>query len=106
MTDPILNDSGMTELHLAAYYGDPEWVAACIAGGLDLGARSNNGYTPLHWAVDMGCVGTEAERIAVVRALVAAGADIHALTYDGEAPAETARQSTSEYLIPYLEERR
>ena len=95
----------MTELHLAAYHGDPEWVVACIAGGLDLGARSNNGYTPLHWAVDMGCVGPPESRIAVVRALVEAGADVMALNSRGETPAMTARQSTSEYLIPYLGER-
>jgi ankyrin repeat protein len=95
----------MTELHLAAYHGDPEWVAACIAGGLDLAARSNNSYTPLHWAVDMGCVGQPADRIAVVRALVEAGADITALNSNGETPAMTARQSTSEYLIPHLERR-
>lgn len=105
MSDPILNDSGMTELHLAAYNGDPEWVSACIAGGLDLRARSNNGYTPLHWAVDMGCVGATEDRIAVVRALVEAGADVTARSARGETPAETARQSTSEYLLPYLTER-
>ena len=105
MGDRILNDSGMTELHLAAYHGDPEWVAACIRGGLDLEARSNNGYTPLHWAVDMGCVGEPADRVAVVRALVAAGADATAPNARGETPAETARQSTSEYLIPHLEGR-
>jgi cytohesin len=102
VSDPVLNDSGMTELHLAAYHGDPEWVAACIAGGLELTARSNNGYTPLHWAVDMGCVGPRADRIAVVRALVEAGADVKAKTRSGETPATTARHSTSEYLIPYL----
>lgn len=106
MSDPVLNDSGMTELHLAAYHGDPDWVAACIAGGLDLGARSNNGYTPLLWAVDMGSVGLPEDRIAVVRTLVEAGTDIMALNANGETPAMTARQSTSEYLVPHLEGRR
>lgn len=102
MSDPILNESGMTELHLAAYYGDPEWVVACIAGGLDLDARSHNSYTPLHWAVDMGCVGEMDDRVAVVRALVAAGADTTARNARGETPAETAIHSTSQFLIPFL----
>jgi ankyrin repeat protein len=102
MSDPVLNDSGMTELLLAAYHGDPEWVAACIAGGLDPCARSKNGYTALHWAVDMGCVGAPEDRLAVVRILVAAGADVEALNGRGETVAETARQATSDYLIPLL----
>jgi ankyrin repeat protein len=100
--DEVLNDSGMTELHLAAYHGELDWVAGCIAGGLDVHARSNNGYTPLHWAVDMGCVGDPAERQAVVRALVAAGADITAVDHDGRSVAEVARDSTAEYLLPCL----
>jgi ankyrin repeat protein len=105
VTDPVLNDSGMTELHLAAYHGEPDWVANCIAGGLDVHARSNNGYTPLHWAVDMGCVGTREERIAVVVALIEAGADVNAVNVSNETPAQTAVHSTSEYLIPYFVKR-
>ena len=95
----------MTELHLAAYHGEPDWVAGCIAGGLAVNARSSNGYTPLHWAVDMGCVGKPEDRIAVVRALVEAGADVEAVDNGGETPAETAHHSTSEYLLPYFEKR-
>jgi ankyrin repeat protein len=102
VADPVLNESGMTELHLAVYHGDPEWVAACIAGGMDLTARSGNGYTPLHWAVSMGCVGSREEREAVVRALVAAGADPEALDLDGHTVRQVARFATSEYLLPLL----
>jgi ankyrin repeat protein len=103
MPDPVLNDSGMTELHLAAYHGDPGWVAACIAGGLDVNARAINGFTPLHWAVDMGCVGNPADRAAVVRALVAAGADRTAVDIAGQSVADRAVFCTSEYLLPYLD---
>ena len=85
-----------------AYHGDPVWVAACIAGGLDVNARDDNGYTPLHWAVDMGCVGDPAEREAVGRALVGAGADVAAVNGAGESVADTAVRSTSEYLLPLV----
>jgi ankyrin repeat protein len=76
MTDPLVNTQGMTELHLPAYEGDPVSVSTCLAGGLDVHVRDKNGYTPFHWAVDMGCPGEPADREAVVRALVAAGADV------------------------------
>ena len=102
MDDEPRNASGLTELHRAAYEGDPEWVAACIAGGMNVNARSNNGWTPLHWAVDMSCVGRKEDRIAVVKALVAAGADLAAVGAGNQTIVETAHLSTTEYLIPYL----
>jgi ankyrin repeat protein len=102
MDDEPRNDSGLTELHRAAYEGDPDWVAACIAGGMNVNARSHNGWTPLHWAVDMGCVGRAEDRIAVVKTLVTAGADLEAVGFGDQTIEETARQATSEYLIPFL----
>lgn len=43
MPDPIVHESGMTELHLSAYHGDPEWMRECIANGLDVNARTRKG---------------------------------------------------------------
>jgi ankyrin repeat protein len=103
--DEPRNASGLTELHRAAYEGELDWVVACIAGGMNVDARSHNGWTPLHWAVDMGCVGTREERIAVVRALIDAGADLGAVALDGRTIEDLARDSTSEYLIPHLRRR-
>jgi cytohesin len=100
--DEPRNASGLTELHRAAYEGDPEWVAACIAGGMNVNARSNNGWTPLHWAIDMGCVGRTEDRVAVVTALVAAGADLAAVGFENRTLEELARDSNTEYLIPHL----
>jgi cytohesin len=100
--DEPRNASGLTELHRAAYEGDPEWVAACIAGGMNVNARSNNGWTPLHWAVDMGCVGRSEDRVAIVQALVAAGADVDAVGVGGTTIEDAATNANCEYLLPHL----
>ena|SRR5579871_652159 len=74
--DPKLNERGMTELHLAAYYGELDWVENCLAGGLNVDVRDHGGYTPLHWAADMGLV--NGDREAIVATLIQAGADVNA----------------------------
>ncbi len=79
MNDIALNDDGMTELHLAAYHGELDWVQNCIEGGLDVNARDNDEFTPLHWAADMGMVCPDNnEREEIVRLLIEAEADINA----------------------------
>lgn len=85
MSDAALNKNGMTELHLAAYHGELDWVQNCIDGGLDVNARDKAGWTPLHWAADMGMVGPDdGEREAIVRLLISSGADANAVAADGE----------------------
>ena len=65
-------------------------------------ASEPDGTTPLHWAVDMGCVGRTEDRVAVVQALVAAGADLEAVGFGSRTVEETAYASNTEYLIPFL----
>lgn len=65
-----------TELHSAAYHGDLQWLKSCLEAGLSVDAKDQNGYTPLHWAADMGLV--DGDREEVVAALIQAGADINA----------------------------
>ena len=47
-----------------------EDVTACLDAGADVAARTDDGYTPLHWAA-----GTN-DNPAVIEALLAAGADL------------------------------
>ncbi len=100
MPDPIMNEQGLTELHLACYHGELDWVQNCLNGGLDVHARDNRGYTSLHWAVDMGLV--DGDREEVVATLIEAGADVNAQDHSGETVLATAKRSEAMSLIPLL----
>lgn len=95
-----MNEHGMTELHLAAYQGDLKWVENCLAGGMDVNAIDKNGYTPLHWVVDMGLL--DGEREEIVRVLVQAGSNLKARNFQGEMPIETAQRTESFHLVQIL----
>lgn len=83
MKDPTLNEHGMTELLLAAYHGELDWVRNCIQGGLDIQARDKGGMTPLHWVADMGMAGPSSEREEIVKLLIESGADVQAVDNAG-----------------------
>jgi hypothetical protein len=100
--EPRPGEKGMTELHYAAYCGNLAAVEASIKAGLDVNARDESGYTPLHWVADMGCVGSASERGGIVDALIAAGADVNVVDIDGETPLATAVRCTSDYLAERL----
>lgn len=72
---------GMTELHYAAYCGDPDAVAEYLTHGMKVDSKDDAGYTPLHWAVDMAMANHAPERVMAV--LLDAGADINARDNDG-----------------------
>ncbi|RYF84624.1 MAG: ankyrin repeat domain-containing protein, partial [Chitinophagaceae bacterium] len=78
MSDPVLNEQGMTELHLGAYHGELDWVQKCTSDGLNVNARDGSGMTPLHWVADMGLVGISSEREKIVRVLLQHGANVNA----------------------------
>jgi ankyrin repeat protein len=100
--NPILNDRGMTELHLAAYHGEREWVQNCLNGGLSPHARDKNGYTPLHWAADMGIVDGEREEITAL--LIRAGSDVNAKDNSGRTVLTVAIKAGNEDIIRQLRE--
>ena len=58
--------------------------ALLAAGGADLEARDDRGFTPLHRAANIN------ESLPVLEALLAAGADVHALNDGGVAPVQNA----------------
>jgi ankyrin repeat protein len=96
MPDPTVNERGMTELHLAAYHGELDWVTRCLAGGLSVHATDVAGYTPLCWAADMGVA--DGDREAVVEALIAAGSDVNARVGDETVLAIAKRAGNAEIV--------
>ena len=59
-------------------------VTACLDAGLNVSARTEDGYTPLHHAA------TESDDPEVVNALLAAGADPGSRDHDGDTPLSRA----------------
>ena len=78
---------GATPLHFGAA-GEGNWekiVERILAAGADVEARTTaKGETPLHWAADSG-------RVAVVRILLAAGADKTVKATDGRSALDMAK---------------
>ena len=100
MPDPIMNEQGLTELHLAAYHGELDWVRNCLTGGLDIHARDNGGYTPLHWVADMGVV--DGQREEIVTTLIQAGADVNAIDSSGRSVLTVARDAGNGEIVRLL----
>ncbi|KAL2152845.1 hypothetical protein VTH82DRAFT_4000 [Thermothelomyces myriococcoides] len=68
----------VSALHLAAH-ANPECARLLLEHGARVDIRDGQGRTPLHWAAEAG-------HEAVVRLLVAAGADLDAASHDGVTP--------------------
>jgi hypothetical protein len=71
----------MNKLHAAAYNGSAAEVAELLRLGADADSRDEKGFTPLHWATFRAAVTAMAK---VIDLLVAAGADVDAITDDGK----------------------
>jgi ankyrin repeat protein len=78
---PTSGQRGMTELHYAAYCNDPEAVRVQLQQDVLVDVRDDNGWTPLHWSIDMAQAGGKPEQ--VVDVLLAAGASPDAVDQSG-----------------------
>jgi ankyrin repeat protein len=73
---PGIGKRGMTELHYAAYCGDLHELTRCLDAGMDPNVTDQyRGYTATPWLADMAATG--GPRLAMLRALVAHGADLN-----------------------------
>ena len=86
----VKDKTGMAMLHFAAGGGNPDMVKFLIEKKLDVKAVDLLGATPLHFAARNG-QGPE-----VIKALVAAGADVNARTTQGETPLDQTHREHRE----------
>ncbi len=83
-SDPnAANADGMTALHIAAWWQQPEAVRPLLAVGADVHARDRRGRTPLHYAA----LGGEKHTVEL---LLATGANVNAVDAQGETPLHLA----------------
>lgn len=85
-------------LHLAAALGEAPLLEYLLARGADANARDARGRMPLHHALKA----SGARAVAVVRALVGAGADPERATESGETPLGLALSRADRDLVYWL----
>jgi len=92
----VAQGDGMTALHWAAEYNDPQLTDLLLKAGAKVGATTlNAGYTPLHIASRAGAG-------PVVVALLKAGADPKAVTNSGATPLHLAAASGNVQAVTAL----
>jgi hypothetical protein len=87
-----------TVLHRAAAHGYAEHVSVLLDWEADVQSPNDELWTPLHQAAT-----SEAQNLAVIEVLVAAGADLNALTLGDETPVQLAWKTGHESHAPFLE---
>jgi uncharacterized protein len=102
----VRDPGGKTPLMEAACHGHTEVAAALIAAGADVNARERTGNTALIYAVYFSQLAPSSRWIAIVKALVAAGADADAKGgYRGMTAKDWAAEIRNAEITRILEKR-
>ena len=86
----LWKEHGITPLHEAALFARASDVSSLLKGGADPNARYWDGSGPLHWSVYLRSAQPD-KTLAVVAALMEAGADPRASNNYGYTPAASGR---------------
>lgn len=97
---PMAGQRGMTELHYAGYCNDPEEIHVQLRLGVPVDAQDDNGWTALHWSIDMSQAWGEPEE--VVSLLLAAGASANAVDSSGFSVLMMACGRNNEAIVEQL----
>lgn len=97
---PSAGQRGMTELHYAAYCNDADATRAQLELGTSPDIRDENGWTPLHWSVDMCQTGGEPEQVVCL--LLGAGALANAIDKSGVSVLMMACGRNNEQIVEHL----
>ena len=90
---------GDTPLHIIAIWGDVDSAKVLIREGAEVDARGEDGFTPLHSAV-------EQDKIEVARLLLDSNANPYLRTSDGTDAFELARILGHDEILKLLDERK
>ena len=92
----------MTELHFAAYCGDPDLLEKGLRAGLDPNAKDTyRGYTPLHWLTEMAAAG--GPRVEMLQRLLDGGADATIRDNANETALDLAREAGTRSSVVMVE---
>ena len=93
------NKYGESPLHLAAKRGDLTKVRSLLEGSVDVNAKDNAGWTPIHEAV----MSTKMQNtLPIVKLLVEAGADVNARSEEGSTVLHDASKYLSQEVVQFL----
>jgi ankyrin repeat protein len=95
----VADSSGRTALHYAAIYLQPDIAKRLLAVGASVDALDRNGNTPL-----LDAVFRAQEDRAIIRVLLAAGADKNRKNIHGVSPVSLARESSDKKKKKWLDE--
>ena len=104
LIDKVVNNSGLTELHLGAYYQEIDWVRNCVEAGFSINKTDYNNYTALIWAIDMSSTSEIGVAEEIIDYLIDNGADINILPIGYISILEFAKERNPE-IFSYLKDK-